>query len=87
MCNYIKSLFNWGKFVVTGKTDQLFNDEGWGGTIRDNTLQLTKGQIEMARIVNKNGKFALVAEGKTVGTYSRKRDAVRGASRRGLVVA
>jgi hypothetical protein len=35
-----------------------------------------------------NGKFTLVARtGKVVGTYSRKRDAVRGAQRRGFKVA
>jgi hypothetical protein len=34
-----------------------------------------------------DGKFVLFTRGETVGTYSRKRDAVRGANRRGLTIA
>lgn len=47
------------------------------------------GETEMIARIQKlpTDKFALVTGGTVVGTYSRKRDAVRGASRRGLTVA
>lgn len=43
---------------------------------------------EMARITKlPDGKYAIINEGETIATYARKRDASRGASRRGIAVA
>lgn len=67
-------MFNWIKswFVTDGGT--LFNE----GT-RDMTATI---------IPTTNGKYGLVTRtGEFVGTYSRQRDAVRGAKRRGFEVA
>lgn len=44
--------------------------------------------LAKARIVSSDNTFQLVdRQGFIVGTYSRRRDAVRGATRRGLVIA
>lgn len=70
MRNWFKTIWAWGEFVATGNTDKIFNDEGYQ---------------EMARIRALNGKYALIdRDGDTIQTYSRERDARRGASRRGL---
>jgi hypothetical protein len=44
----------------------------------------TQEFINMARITEGNQLFV---NGELIGTYSRRRDAVRGAKRRGLVIA
>lgn len=69
-----KSFINWFKGS---------SNEGWNGTV-------TTGDTSMKATILPvtGGKFALFSrtEG-TIGTYARRRDAVRGAKRRGLTVA
>jgi hypothetical protein len=58
-----------------------FGNEGWNGT--------REGVRDMkATITETNGKFKLVEKntGRPIGTYSRARDAKRGATRRGYAI-
>lgn len=71
MLNTLKTAWAWAWFVVTGDSEKIFND----------------GEKNMARIREVNGKYALVNNGQTIQTYSRARDARRGAERRGLELA
>lgn len=49
---------------------------------------LIKMENEMARITDlPDGTYTLLLDGAVIGTYTRKRDAVRGAARRGIDVA
>ena len=52
---------------------------------------VTNGETDMTATITKlnNGKFRLATRDQSAifGTYSRRRDAVRGATRRGLTVA
>jgi hypothetical protein len=68
------------------------SDEGFGGYIQQTeqvpdgiTTETTSFGYVMSATT---GGFALVSrEGELIQTYSRRRDALRGAARRGLVVA
>ncbi len=71
MLNTLKTMWAWAWFVATGDSEKIFND----------------GEKNMARIREVNGKYALVNNGQTIQTYSRARDARRGAERRGLELA
>lgn len=52
------------------------------------TFPTRQKEIEMpARLVSNDNQYELFANGELVATYSRARDAKRGAARRGLVLA
>lgn len=46
-----------------------------------------KERENMARLIEIDGRYALVNNGEVIRTYSRRRDAIRGADRLGLAVA
>lgn len=57
-------------------------------TIIPETIELNEPMPFSSIRQMKNGKFRLLTNyNEVVGTYSRRRDAVRGAARRGLTVA
>lgn len=61
---------------------KLFGFETWGGGRSEGVREMT------ATITPTNNGFALITRtGEVVSTYSRERDAKRGAARRGLVLA
>lgn len=69
---FIKTIFAWGEFVATGNTDKIFNDEGF------------EMKADIKRLPD--GKYALITREGLEATYSRARDARRGAERRGFTV-
>ena len=52
----------------------------------DKYYDAENGEKNMVRIVKANGRYAFDFNGETI-SYARRRDAVRGAARRGLSVA
>lgn len=76
MFNGIKGAFTYWKnafkYVTTSDDSYFYTDE-------DNTMRVNINEI--------NDKFALSDKsGQVIWTYARKRDAVRGAARRGFTV-
>lgn len=88
MRNFFKSMYDWARFVVTGDDTRLFYDRVKNYTPQMGLLVLTDGDRETpVRITETpDGKYAVVAGSQVIQVYSRKRDAIRGAERRGIQV-
>lgn len=72
-------MFNWLKQIFTAEETPLqWTETHDFGVSVDGTARIRQ---------MKNGKFRLLVNGnEVIGTYARKRDAIRGAARKGLTV-
>lgn len=78
MFKYIKSIFAPEDTFELTNTFTGTEDETEFGVSRDGTARLRQ---------MKNGKFRLLVNtNEVIGTYSRRRDAIRGAERKGLTI-
>jgi hypothetical protein len=77
MWNYLKSIFTEPAATVTFTSTVTGESHEFGESV-DGTATIRQ---------MKNGKFRLlVNQNEVIGTYSRRRDALRGAERKGLTV-
>lgn len=79
-------MFNFLKSIFTAEERPLQIDEAWNGTRFEHEFgESVDGTATIRQM--KNGKFRLLVNGnEVIGTYGRRRDAIRGATRKGLFV-
>jgi hypothetical protein len=87
MFSYLKSFFTAPGLTIK-VTNERINEQEPGALLLTEEHEFGVSEDGTARIRQmKNGKFRLVVnQNEVIGTYARRRDAIRGAARKGLTV-